>query len=119
VSTLNGIGFILQSLLGFLSFFGFSFQLRVFLLQRGVLLQYRFHDDVKLGHHVIDTQVQHTDLLHDRGSLARATTPPPETTPTPSQEPGQTDIAAAIVGLTIVAVVLGVGVGLLVYLIKR
>ncbi len=46
-------------------------------------------------------------------------TSPPETTPTPSQEPGQTDLAATIVGVAIVAVVLGAGLGFLIYLIKR
>jgi len=46
-------------------------------------------------------------------------TPPPETTPAPSQEPGQTDQTEAIIGAAIVAIVLCAGLGLLVHLIKR
>jgi parallel beta-helix repeat protein len=49
-------------------------------------------------------------------------TPPPtgspSTSPTPSQQPQQTQIEA-IVGVVIVAVVLGAGSGVLIYLIKR
>jgi hypothetical protein len=47
------------------------------------------------------------------------TTPPPETTPTPSQEPQQTEQIEAIVGAAITAAVIGAGLGLLIYLIKR
>jgi parallel beta-helix repeat protein len=43
----------------------------------------------------------------------------PSTSPTPSQEPQQTDQAEAIVGVAITAIVLGAGLGLLIYLIKR
>ena len=46
-------------------------------------------------------------------------TPPPETTPTPSQEPQQADQTEAIIGAAIAAVVLSAGLGLLIYLIKR
>ena len=42
----------------------------------------------------------------------------PSTSPTPSQEPQHPDLAI-ILGVTIVAVVLGAGLGLLIYLIKR
>jgi hypothetical protein len=50
-----------------------------------------------------------------------ATTPTPDQTPTPtpSQEPQQTLQLEAIVGVTIVAIVLGAGLGLLLYLTKR
>lgn len=51
-----------------------------------------------------------------------APTPPPtdspSTSPSPSQEPQQPDLTL-VVGVAIVAVVLGAGLGLLVYLIKR
>lgn len=48
-------------------------------------------------------------------------TPSPATTltPVPSQEPQQTDQSEIIVGLAIAAAVVGAGLGLLVYLIKR
>jgi parallel beta-helix repeat protein len=46
------------------------------------------------------------------------TTPPPETTPTPSQEPQQAQIEA-IVGAAIAVAIIGAGLGLLIYLIKR
>ncbi len=45
-------------------------------------------------------------------------TPPHETTPTPSQEPEQTELTA-IISVAIVVAVLGVSLGLLIYLIKR
>ena len=43
----------------------------------------------------------------------------PTSTPTPSQEPQQTDQTEIIVGAVITVVVLGAGLGLLIYLIKR
>jgi len=48
-------------------------------------------------------------------------TPSPSTTPTPTpnQEPQQTEPLVTIIGLAIVAIVIGAGLGLLVYLIKR
>jgi hypothetical protein len=52
-------------------------------------------------------------------SPASIPTPSPSTTPTPSQEPHQTEQIEAIVGAAIVVAVLGAGLGLLIYLIKR
>jgi hypothetical protein len=48
-------------------------------------------------------------------------TPSPSKTPipTPSQEPQQTEPLEIIIGVAIVAVVIGAGLGLLIYLIKR
>jgi len=49
------------------------------------------------------------------------TSPPTDSpsTPAPSQEPGQAELTEAIIGGVIVAVVLGAGLGLLFFLIKR
>jgi parallel beta-helix repeat protein len=47
------------------------------------------------------------------------TTPDQTPTPTPPQEPQQTEQLEAIIGAAIVVTVLGAGLGLLVYLIKR
>ena len=46
-------------------------------------------------------------------------TPTPELTPTPSQEPSQERQVETILGVAIVVAVIGVGLGLLIYLIKR
>jgi hypothetical protein len=43
----------------------------------------------------------------------------PATTPTPYQEPQQTDQTEAIIGAAIAVAVIGAGLGLLIYLIKR
>jgi hypothetical protein len=51
-------------------------------------------------------------------SPSPTTTPEQEPSPTPSQEPSQTELTT-IIGAVIVVVVLGTGLGLLIYLIKR
>ncbi len=48
-----------------------------------------------------------------------AATPTPDQTPTPSEEPQQTGNLTPFVGVAIIAVVIGAGLGLLIYLIKR
>lgn len=48
-----------------------------------------------------------------------ATSPTPLPTPTPSQEPEQTVQPEIIMGVALVAAVIGAGLGLLIYLIKR
>jgi hypothetical protein len=47
------------------------------------------------------------------------TSPSQSPTPTPYQEPQQTELTEAIVGGVIAIVVIGAGLGLLIYLIKR
>jgi parallel beta-helix repeat protein len=88
---------------------------------------YDSNDDFELG------EVNYTPFLTEANSAAMPdpnaptptlapTSPPtesPSTSPTPSQEPQQTDPAEAIVGVAITAIVLGAGLGLLIYLIKR
>jgi parallel beta-helix repeat protein len=88
---------------------------------------YDSNDDFELG------EVDYTPFLTAANSAAMPdpnaptptlvpTSPPtesPSTSPTPSQEPEQTDPAEAIVGVAITAIVLGAGLGLLIYLIKR
>ena len=84
---------------------------------------YDSNDDFELG------EVNYTPFLTEANSAAMpdpnaptptlAPTEAPSTSPTPSQEPIQTDPAEAIVGVAITAIVLGAGLGLLIYLIKR
>jgi hypothetical protein len=89
-----------------------------------------YNDDYNLG------EVNYTPFLTEPNAQAmpdpNAPTPLPEQTPTPtppptgspstsstpSQEPGQTELTT-IAGATIVAIVVGAGLGLLLYLIKR
>jgi hypothetical protein len=52
-------------------------------------------------------------------SATPVTTPTPEQTPTPSQELQQIDNLTPLIGVAIVATVLGVALGLLIHLIKR
>jgi heme-binding NEAT domain protein len=87
---------------------------------------YDYNDDFNLG------KVNYTPFLTEPNSQAvpnpnaptptlAPTTPPtssPSKSPTPSQEPQQPDLTI-IVGVAIVAVVLGAGLGLLIYLAKR
>ena len=88
---------------------------------------YDYNDDFELG------KVNYTPFLTAANSAAmpdpNAPTPTiaptssptasPSTSPTPSQEPRQTEPTEALVGVAIAAIVLGAGLGLLIYLIKR
>jgi hypothetical protein len=84
---------------------------------------YDYNDDFNLG------KVNYTPFLTEANTQAvpdpnaplpttPAQTPSTSPTPTPSQEPQQTQIEE-IAGVAITAVVIGAGLGLLIYLIKR
>jgi parallel beta-helix repeat protein len=84
---------------------------------------YDYNDDFNLG------KVNYTPFLTEPNTQAvpdpnaplpttPAQTPSTSPTPTPSQEPQQTQIEE-IAGVAIAAVVIGAGLGLLIYLIKR
>jgi parallel beta-helix repeat protein len=84
---------------------------------------YDYNDDFNLG------KVNYTPFLTEPNTQAvpdpnaplpttPAQTPSTSPTPTPSQEPQQPDLTI-IVGVAIAAVVIGAGLGLLIYLIKR
>ena len=59
----------LSKFLGLACLLLFCFQFAVFLLQGGILLHQRLHDGVELGHHVVNAEVQHANLLHYRVCL--------------------------------------------------
>jgi hypothetical protein len=88
---------------------------------------YDYNDDFELGkvNYVPFLTAANPAAMPDPNAPAPTLTPTPpptdspSTSPTPSQEPQQTGQFQAIAGITIAAIVIGVGLSLLIYLIKR